>query len=114
MKLSIHDRTLLRGTLQDRILRREIGEQGSFARVSGIYGDPHFVDSLDIVNELEGHSGCVNALRHVYVPPLYILHIINHLSAGPSLEDFWLLALTTELSTSTHINLISHHHNSNS
>jgi len=52
-------------TLQDRLLSREIGERGRYSRISGLYGDSHFVDNLDIVNELKGHSGCVNAVRLV-------------------------------------------------
>jgi hypothetical protein len=53
-------------TLHDRILQREIGDRGRYGRygqIASIYGDKYFVDQLDIVNELEGHNGCVNALR---------------------------------------------------
>ena len=32
-------------------------------RARDLYGHPVWVDDLDIVNELGGHSGCVNALR---------------------------------------------------
>ncbi|KAF2663878.1 WD40 repeat-like protein [Microthyrium microscopicum] len=49
--------------LPDRLVRREIGDRRSFSGVPGLYSDPEFVQDLDIVNELEGHSGCVNALR---------------------------------------------------
>jgi hypothetical protein len=54
----------MRLDLPDRLLRRELdhGRQ-RYSRVSGIYGDRQFVQDLDIVNELEGHRGCVNALR---------------------------------------------------
>ncbi|OCK85448.1 WD40 repeat-like protein [Lepidopterella palustris CBS 459.81] len=49
-------------TLYDRLLRRELGEGKRYSKVRGIYGDRKWVDDLDIVNELGGHSGCVNAL----------------------------------------------------
>lgn len=51
--------------LQDRLLRRELGNKSRYSAVKGIYGDRSWIDDLDIVNELGGHSGCVNALRQV-------------------------------------------------
>ena len=51
-------------TLQDRLLRRELGDRSRYSNFRGIYGDRTWVDDLDIVNELGGHSGCVNALRY--------------------------------------------------
>ncbi|KAJ5574464.1 hypothetical protein N7450_008363 [Penicillium hetheringtonii] len=48
--------------LYDRLWRRECGDRSSYAEIRGIYGDKEWVDSLDIVNELGGHTGCVNAL----------------------------------------------------
>lgn len=50
-------------TLQDRLLKRELGAKSRYSSVKGLYGDKAWVDELDIVNELGGHSGCVNALR---------------------------------------------------
>ena len=50
-------------TLQDRLLKRELGQPSRYSAIKGLYGDRSFVDDLDIVNELGGHSGCVNALR---------------------------------------------------
>lgn len=50
-------------TLPDRILRRELGEKTAYSSIKGVYGDRAWVDDLDIVNELGGHTGCVNALR---------------------------------------------------
>ena len=50
-------------TLQDRILGRELGSNSRYSSIKGLYGDRAWVDDLDIVNELGGHSGCVNALR---------------------------------------------------
>ncbi|KAL9581901.1 MAG: hypothetical protein Q9212_003614 [Teloschistes hypoglaucus] len=49
-------------SLQDRLLRRELGRQPGHTTVKGLYGDRSWVENLDIVNELGGHSGCVNAL----------------------------------------------------
>lgn len=55
-------------TVYDRLLEREVGQQRrTYTDIRGIYGDQHWVDDLDIVNELEGHNGCVNALRYVYI-----------------------------------------------
>ena len=55
----------MRPTLQDRIFRREIWEGSRDTSIRGLYGDRAWVDDLDIVAELGGHSGCVNALRQV-------------------------------------------------
>jgi hypothetical protein len=53
-------------TVYDRLLKREVGHQRrTYTDIRGIYGDRHWVDDFDIVNELEGHNGCVNALRYV-------------------------------------------------
>ena len=49
--------------LHDRLLRRELGNTSNYTSVRGIYGDRSWVNDLEIVNELGGHSGCVNALR---------------------------------------------------
>ncbi|MCJ1389276.1 hypothetical protein MMC18_002132 [Xylographa bjoerkii] len=49
-------------TLQDRLLRREIGQHPRYSSIKGLYGDRKWISDLDIVNELGGHSGCVNAL----------------------------------------------------
>ena len=50
-------------TLSDRLLRRGVGDTRRYCQIKGLYGDSQFVDGLDIVNELAGHDGCVNALR---------------------------------------------------
>lgn len=46
-----------------RLLVRETGSDDRFAKIRGIYADYNFVRGLDIVNELSGHRGCVNALE---------------------------------------------------
>ncbi|KAI9370366.1 hypothetical protein BJX61DRAFT_535693 [Aspergillus egyptiacus] len=50
------------GSLYDRIWRREAGGLSTSANIRGIYGSKEWIDELDIVNELGGHTGCVNAL----------------------------------------------------
>ena len=50
-------------TLQNRLLRRELEGYSRYSSIKGLYGDRRWIDDLDIVNELGGHSGCVNALR---------------------------------------------------
>jgi nuclear receptor interaction protein len=57
----------MRYTLQDRLFRRELGERSRYASAQGLYGDRCWIDEMDIVNELGGHTGCVNALRLVPV-----------------------------------------------
>ncbi|KAF2709527.1 WD40 repeat-like protein [Pleomassaria siparia CBS 279.74] len=49
-------------TVYDRLLQRELGDRKRYSSPRGIYGDRQWVENLDIVNELEGHNGCVNAL----------------------------------------------------
>ncbi|KAF2654565.1 WD40 repeat-like protein [Lophiostoma macrostomum CBS 122681] len=50
-------------TVYDRLLRREVGfGHQRYSSIRGIYGDRHWIAEMDIVNELEGHNGCVNAL----------------------------------------------------
>lgn len=51
-------------TLPTRLLEREQGEGSRHSTVRTIYGDRAWASDLDIVNELGGHSGCVNALRY--------------------------------------------------
>ncbi|KAL3461049.1 WD40 repeat-like protein [Aspergillus heterothallicus] len=49
-------------SLYDRIWRREAGGVSTAANIRGLYGSKEWVGDLDIVNELGGHTGCVNAL----------------------------------------------------
>lgn len=49
-------------TVYDRLLQREVGGRTRYSSLRGIYGDRQWIDNMDIVNELEGHNGCVNAL----------------------------------------------------
>ena len=44
------------------LLRRQLGEKRRHTSIKTLYGDRTWVDDLDIVNELGGHTGCVNAL----------------------------------------------------
>ncbi|KAJ6168818.1 hypothetical protein N7497_001661 [Penicillium chrysogenum] len=52
----------MKDSLYDRLWRRECGEQLQHAGLRGIYGSNEWINDLDIVNELGGHTGCVNAL----------------------------------------------------
>ena len=54
-------------TIHDRLFRREINGASAYksTNVRSVYGDKRWVYDLDIVNELDGHSGCVNALSYV-------------------------------------------------
>lgn len=58
----------MKNSLYDRLWRRELGEPSHRASIRGIYGSKEWVDDLDIVNELGGHTGCVNALWYVCGP----------------------------------------------
>ncbi|KAJ5207434.1 hypothetical protein N7472_003882 [Penicillium cf. griseofulvum] len=52
----------MKNSIYDRLWRRECGESLQYAGLRGIYGSKEWVNDLDIVNELGGHTGCVNAL----------------------------------------------------
>lgn len=50
-------------SLDVKLLNRSLGSRRSYRSVKPLYADRAWVDDLDIVNELGGHTGCVNALR---------------------------------------------------
>ncbi|KKZ62209.1 hypothetical protein EMCG_03347 [[Emmonsia] crescens] len=52
----------MKSVLEKRLLRRELGDNTPYSSIGGIYGDKTWIDDMDIVNELGGHTGCVNAL----------------------------------------------------
>ena len=53
----------MKGSLNDKLYSREIaGTTVRSYRSRELYSDRLLVGELDIVNELDGHSGCVNAL----------------------------------------------------
>lgn len=54
----------MKSVLEKRLLRRELGDNTPYSSIAGIYGDKTWIDDMDIVNELGGHTGCVNALRY--------------------------------------------------
>lgn len=56
-------------TVYDRLLQREVGGRTRYSSLRGIYGDRQWIENMDIVNELEGHNGCVNALRYAQRQP---------------------------------------------
>lgn len=92
----------MRLTVSDRLLRRELGVRTQYSSVSGLYGDHEFVQDLDIVNELEGHSGCVNALRSaIHCATLH--SNANNDTVGHVRVGYWHLDPMTEWSTYTPI-----------
>ncbi|KAL7266716.1 hypothetical protein RUND412_010727 [Rhizina undulata] len=48
--------------LNTKLLYRELYGNAGAGSLASIYGSKEFVDNLDIVDELHGHRGCVNAL----------------------------------------------------
>ena len=48
-----------------KLLQRSIGQKRVHRSVKPLYSDHSWAKGLDIVNELGGHTGCVNALRFV-------------------------------------------------
>jgi len=50
-------------TFDVRLLKRSLGQKRIHQSVKSLYGDKAWVEDLDIVNQLGGHTGCVNALR---------------------------------------------------
>jgi len=47
-----------------KLLKRSIGQKRFHQSIRPLYGDHAWAKDLDIVNELGGHTGCVNALRY--------------------------------------------------
>lgn len=92
-------------TLQDRLLKRELGQTSRYSKVRGIYADRQFTNDLDIVNELNGHSGCVNALRYKFtfkcMPCPICSANLAFATVGLPLAVYWPLVRTTKPSTST-------------
>lgn len=74
--------------LRDRLLQRELGQASKNTTVKGLYGDRSWVENLDIVNELGGHSGCVNALRYFINISSSLWRHANFLNV-PQLVDIW-------------------------
>lgn len=56
-----------------RLLKRSLGATRTDLSIKPLYGDPAWVQDLDIVNELGAHTGCVNALRYSTLLPDLIL-----------------------------------------
>lgn len=64
-------------SIYDRLLKREIatGRNSKYSSILGLYGDRQWAQDMDIVNELEGHNGCVNALwYHITPQSSYVLY----------------------------------------
>lgn len=52
-------------TLDVKLLRQRIGQKRVHQSIKPLYADHAWAKDLDIINELGGHTGCVNALRSV-------------------------------------------------
>lgn len=53
----------MKDTINKQLFNREIRDLAVRSKTyRHLYSDRRLIDDLDIVNELEGHSGCVNAL----------------------------------------------------
>jgi DDB1- and CUL4-associated factor 6 len=52
----------MKPSIYDRLLQRELGDTTRYSGITGLYGSKEWINDLDIVNELGGHTGCVNAL----------------------------------------------------
>lgn len=50
-------------TLGRRLLFRELNGNRGIGSVAGLYGARKLVEDLDIIGELGGHTGCINALQ---------------------------------------------------
>lgn len=100
----------MRLSLPDRVLQREIGLNSTYPAIPGMYGDREFIDNLDIVNELEGHSGCVNALRYNSLENI-LNEMLTTFEAGLVQDDYLLLAQMIKWSTSIRTSQTMVHHN---
>lgn len=60
-----------KGLVYDRVWRREYGDASEYSSIRGVYGAREWIDDLDIVNELGGHTRCVNALRYFSFDQLF-------------------------------------------
>ena len=91
--------------IQDRfdasLLRKRIASRRQHTSFKSLYGHKEWVEDLDIVNELGGHTGCVNALRYVSSPPL-LLPFLTFRSWSKSGE------LLASGSDDTHLNIWSY------
>lgn len=59
----------MRDNLDVRLLNRTLGARRLRQTVKTLYGDKAWAEDLDVVNELGGHTGCVNALRYGLIDP---------------------------------------------
>ncbi|KAF8542916.1 WD40-repeat-containing domain protein [Trichophaea hybrida] len=50
-------------SLNDKLFYRELYGNRGISSTSGLYGSRRWVEDLDIIGELRGHDGCINALQ---------------------------------------------------
>ena len=75
-------------SLDVKILRRQIGDKRKHSSIKTFYGDRAWVNDLDIINELGGHTGCVNALRCVTIALLNQVLLLTS-SVGQGVAINW-------------------------
>lgn len=51
--------------LNSKLLYRELHGSSGRSSSKNLYGDRRWVQDLDIVGELRGHNGCINALQYI-------------------------------------------------
>jgi len=93
----------MKESLAGLLLRRELDDPiGRTTKIRHIYGNKNWVRNLDIVNELDGHSGCVNALRYLSTAcDAHLLSLLTSVPVGPSQVVYSLLDPMINISTST-------------
>lgn len=76
-------------TFDVRLLKRSIGRKRLHSSIRPLYADHSWTKELDIVNELGGHTGCVNALR--YICQSYAVHGLSTdiFTVGQRAASFW-------------------------
>jgi hypothetical protein len=94
----------MRDSLSHRLLHREIHNSTNRSTLKAIYGHLNLVRDLDIVDELSGHEGCVNALRFVIMSSVSESDLMMNI-AGPR-PVFWPLEVMTLALTSTPTSLM--------
>jgi nuclear receptor interaction protein len=50
-------------SINEKLLYRELNGNRGISSIPNLYGARRWVDDLDIIAELRGHDGCVNALQ---------------------------------------------------
>jgi hypothetical protein len=88
--------------VDQKLLHRELDELAGLGSRQSIYGSRAWVDNLDIVAELWGHEGCVNALWFVNFNPILLrLYAKENCTAGLARANYLPPAVTIHRSIYT-------------